>query len=167
MKNNICLIGMPSCGKSTVGVLLAKAARLMFIDTDLLIQQEQGSHLWELIEQKGLGEFVLIEQQVICGLDCEGACISTGGSAVYSKKAMEHLRAMSTIVFIDVPLAEIERRIADIRGRGVVIRQGQTLAELYAERRPLYLKYAHKVLDADGLSVEETLEAILRLINNE
>jgi len=161
-KNNVTLIGMPGCGKSTVGVLLAKALGLQFVDTDLLIQQQYHKLLWQLIDEQGIGAFKRMEAGVILSLDCESACIATGGSAVYSGRAMAHLKAISMIVFIDLPCEEIERRVADIKGRGVVIDRGKTLRELYDERRPLYLNYADIVINAQGMDVEALLMEIIR-----
>ena len=161
-KNNVTLIGMPGCGKSTVGVLLAKALNLQFADTDLLIQQKHRQFLWQLIEEQGTEAFKRMEAGVILSLDCESTCIATGGSAVYSDDAMRHLKRISKVVFIDLPCGEIERRVADIRGRGVVVDRGKTLPELYDERRPLYLRYADITIDAAGLGVEELLEEIIR-----
>jgi len=162
-KNNITLIGMPGCGKSTVGVLLAKALNLQFTDTDLLIQRKYGKFLWQLIDEQGAEAFKRMEAGVILSLDCEGTCIATGGSVVYSGEAMQHLNKISRIVFIDLPCEEIERRVADIRGRGVVIDRGKTLPALCAERRPLYLRYADMVIDARGMGVEELLEEIVKM----
>jgi len=160
-KTNITLIGMPACGKSTVGVLLAKALNMRFTDTDLLIQQKYRKFLWQIIDEEGIGAFKEKEAAVICALRCENTCIATGGSAVYSEEAMRHLKRSSTVVFIDLPCREIERRIADIRGRGVVIDKDSTLRELYDERRPLYLRYADVTVEAQGRGVEELLEEII------
>jgi len=162
-KNNVTLIGMPGCGKSTVGVLLAKALNLQFVDTDLLIQHKYGQFLWQLIEERGIEAFKCMEAEVILSLDCEGACIATGGSVVYSDAAMRHLKQISKIVFIDLPCEEIERRVADIKGRGVVIDKGKTLPELFAERRPLYLRYADITIDAAGMGAEELLMEIVKM----
>ncbi|MCL2299323.1 MAG: shikimate kinase [Firmicutes bacterium] len=160
-KTNVTLIGMPACGKSTVGVLLAKARNLRFTDTDLLIQQEHGRFLWQIIAEEGLEAFKAKEAAVIRALRCENTCIATGGSVVYSDSAMRHLRDISKIVFIDLPCAEIERRVADIRGRGVVIEKGKTLPALFGERRPLYLRYADVTVRAQGKHIEELLEEII------
>ena len=160
--NNLTLIGMPGCGKSTVGVLLAKTLGLQFVDTDLLIQQKHNMLLRRIIEARGIAAFKRMEAGVILALDCEDTCIATGGRAVYSGQAMQHLRSISTIVFIDLPCDEIERRIADIRGRGVVMDRGKTLPELFRERRPLYLRYADIVIDAHGMGVETVLTEIAR-----
>jgi len=161
-KSNITLIGMPGCGKSTVGVLLAKALNMRFTDTDLLIQQKYKKFLWQIIEEEGLGAFKAKEAGVICALRRENTCIATGGSAVYSERAMRHLKQISKVVFIDLPCEEIERRVADIRGRGVVIDKGKTLCELFGERRPLYLRYADVIMDARGRGVEELLMEIIK-----
>ena len=161
MKSNITLIGMPACGKSTVGVLLAKALNMRFTDTDLLIQQKYKKFLWEIIAEEGIEAFKAKEAGVICSLRCGNTCIATGGSAVYSESAMQHLRQISRVVFIDLPCQEIERRIADIRGRGVVIDKGSTLSALFEERRPLYLRYADVTVEAQGRGVEELLMEII------
>ncbi|MDR2687669.1 MAG: shikimate kinase [Oscillospiraceae bacterium] len=162
-KRNVTLIGMPGCGKSTVGVLLAKALGLQFVDTDLLIQQKYKKFLWQLIEEQGIEAFKRMEAGVILSLDCEDTCVATGGSAVYRGDAMRHLKGLSAVVFIDLPCGEIERRVADIKGRGVVIDQGKTLPELYAERRPLYLRYADVAVDARGLGTEALLMEIIKM----
>ena len=162
MKTNITLIGMPGCGKSTMGVLLAKALNMRFTDTDLLIQQKYTRFLWQIIEEEGIEAFKAKEAGVICALRCENTCIATGGSVVYSGRAMQHLKEISRVVFIDLPCHEIERRIADIRGRGVVIDQGKTLAELFDERRSLYLRYADVTVQARGKGVEELLMEIIK-----
>ena len=161
-KKNITLIGMPGCGKSTVGVLLAKALGLQFVDTDLLIQQKYKKLLWQIIAQEGPAVFKAKEAGVILSLGCERTCVATGGSVVYCDDAMLHLKQISRLVFIDLPCDEIERRIADIKGRGVVIDKGKTLRELYDERRPLYLRYADIVIDAQGMGVEALLAAIMQ-----
>ncbi len=164
-KTNISIIGMPACGKSTLGVLLAKTLNMMFIDTDLIIQQKNGKLLSQIIESSGIDEFKRKESDVICSLACENTCIATGGSAVYSEKAMNHLKQCSTIIFLDVSCAEVEKRIADIKSRGVVIEDGKTLFELFNERRPLYLQYADIIIKADNLSVEDLLVQIVSQIH--
>ncbi|MCL1855967.1 MAG: shikimate kinase, partial [Clostridia bacterium] len=161
-KTNITLIGMPACGKSTVGVLLAKALNMRFTDTDLLIQQKYNKFLWQIIDEEGIEAFKEKEAGVISSLRCENTCIATGGSAVYSDRAMRHLKQISTVVFIDLPCHEIERRVADIRGRGVVIDKGKTLPELFDERRPLYLRYADATVEAQGRGVEELLMEVIK-----
>lgn len=164
-KSNITLIGMAGCGKSTVGVLLAKAKNLMFVDTDLIIQQKYGKYLWEILEEEGIEEFLHREADAICWLACEKTCIATGGSAVYSEKAMAHLKQISTVVFLDVAFEEIERRIADIKTRGVVMEAGRTLRDLYDERLPLYQAFADITVNATGRTAEEVVEAIVAAVS--
>jgi len=157
---NISLIGMPACGKSTVGVLLAKTLNMAFTDTDLLIQQAYGKFLWQILEDDGNDGFNQKEEAVIAALLCKNTCIATGGSAVYSEKAMAHLKSISKIIFIDVPIEEIIERTGDIKSRGVVIEKGKTLEELYAERLPLYKKYAGFTVKAGGKSAEKVVYEI-------
>ena len=158
--NNISLIGMPACGKSTVGVLLAKTLNMAFTDTDLLIQQACGKFLWQILEDDGNDGFNRKEEAVIGALRCENTCIATGGSAVYSEKAMNHLKSISRIIFLHVPVEEIIARTGDIKSRGVVIEKGKTLEELYDERLPLYKKYAGITVNAGGKSLEKVVYEI-------
>ena len=162
---NIILIGMPSSGKSTAGVLLAKTLGYGFIDTDLLIQNDQKALLCDIIARKGAEEFLRIEERVNASLWAERCVVATGGSAVYGEKAMRHFREMGTVVYLRLGLAEIEHRLHNIVLRGVVMRTpGESVAELYAERVPLYEKYAHVTVDCAGLSLEETAAAIVRAL---
>ena len=162
---NIILIGMPSSGKSTAGVLLAKTLGYGFIDTDLLIQNDQKALLCDIIARKGAEEFLRIEERGNASLWAERCVVATGGSAVYGEKAMRHFREMGTVVYLRLGLAEIERRLHNIVLRGVVMRTpGESVAELYAERVPLYEKYAHVTVDCAGLTLEETVAAIVRAL---
>ena len=165
MTDNISLIGMPASGKSTIGVLLAKALNMMFVDTDLIIQQKYKKFLWEMLDSDGIDEFKRRESEVISSLRCENTCIATGGSAVYSEKAMDHLKQISTVIFIDLPCVEIEKRIADIKSRGVVIEESKTLSELFHERRPLYQKYTDITIKAENTGVEELIVQIITAVN--
>lgn len=139
---NIILIGMPGSGKSTVGVQLAKSLGLDFIDTDILIQTQEGRQLQDI--QDNDGHIVLrdIEEQVILDLQADNVLISTGGSAVYSDKAMQHLKRMGTVIFLDVSVEELERRISGQGPRGIACSEGQTFNDIYQERMPLYRRYA-------------------------
>ena len=128
---NIVLIGMPACGKSSVGVILAKTAAMAFVDTDLLIQQEEGKKLQYIIDSQGMDDFLKIEERVLASVDVENSVISTGGSAVYSEKAMNHLKEKGIIVYLKLPLAEIDRRLKNIKTRGIAMKPGETLADLY------------------------------------
>ena len=165
---NIVLTGMPGCGKSTIGVVLAKTLGMTFIDTDLMIQQYTGRLLQEIIDQKGMEEFLRIEEEVLSQVEATDAVIATGGSAVYSEKGMEHLRSTGEIVYIRLPLEEIEKRLNNIRTRGIAMKPGEGLAELYQSRVPLYEKYADLILDTTDLTLEESVEAFvdkIRLLN--
>ena len=157
---NIVLIGMPGCGKSTVGVLLAKAIGYDFIDCDLLIQKKCGMKLQDIINTRGIAAFLAEEEAVLSALEADGCVIATGGSAVYSEAGMTHLKRNAVTVYLSLPLAEIGRRLTNIKTRGVAMSAGTTVADLYAQRCPLYEKYADITLNADGLSIEETVESI-------
>ena len=148
---NIILIGMPGCGKSTVGVILAKVLGLQFCDTDLVIQQREGRRLQEIIDAEGNDAFLRCERDALVTLDVEDSVVATGGSAVYSAEAMAHLRAIGTVVYLRVSAEEIERRLADFAARGVAIKDGQTVRDLYDERIPLYEKYADITVSAEGV----------------
>lgn len=167
MKKNIVLIGMPGAGKSTIGVILAKVLGKDFIDADLVIQKQEGRLLKEIIREEGPDGFLEIEDRVNAGLNPKAAVIATGGSVVYGQKAMEHLREIGTVIYLRLSYKAVNARLRDIRGRGVVLRDGQTLKELYEERVELYEKYAHVTVDEDGLSVEETLERTLRALEKD
>ena len=158
--NNITLIGMPGSGKSTVGVLLAKALGFQFVDVDLLIQQREGALLQELLDNRGVEPFLDAEEAAICSLACTGAVIAPGGSAVCRAGAIGHLRALGRVVYLHVPLSELERRIHNITTRGIAMAPGQTLADVYAAREPLYRRYAD--LTVEGRGLEETVAAVLQ-----
>ena len=163
-KDNITLIGMPGAGKSTLGIVLAKRRGLRFVDTDLLIQEGTGCVLCDYIERNGLDAFMAYENRVIAGLECTGHVISTGGSACYGKEAMEHLSAISTVVFIDISFKEIMRRLGDLTNRGVVIKDGLTIEDVYDERLPLYRAHADLTLSTGSMGTREAVEALDRLL---
>lgn len=160
MKNNIVLIGMPGVGKSTVGVVLAKKMGYRFIDSDLLIQEEENALLHQIIEEKGIDGFNKIEEKVNAAIQVENAIIATGGSVVYGQKAMEHLKQIGTVIYLELPLEELKERLGDLHQRGVSMRVGQTLDKLYQERRPLYEKYADMVINCDKKQIREIVEEI-------
>ncbi|MDD5948249.1 MAG: shikimate kinase [Lachnospiraceae bacterium] len=164
--NNVTLIGMPGCGKSTIGVVLAKVLGYRFVDTDLLIQERESMLLHEIIREKGTEAFARIEEEVNAHVQGNKMVIATGGSVVYGQKAMEHLRSISTVVYIRLPLAELEHRLGNIRRRGVLLREGQTLTDLYEERCPLYEKYAHIAVDAMGMNVEQLMDEIVKRLDS-
>ena len=161
--NNITLIGMPGSGKSTVGVLLAKSLGFQFVDVDLLIQQREGALLQELLDNRGVEPFLDAEEAAVRSLACTGAVIAPGGSAVCRAGAIGHLRALGRVVYLHVPLSELERRIHNITTRGIAMAPGQTLADVYAAREPLYRRYADLTVDVgEGRGLEETVAAVLQ-----
>ena len=157
---NIILIGMPGAGKSTVGVLLAKRLGYQFIDTDLLLQTRQQCRLQEIIVRVGLNEFKKLEADLLCNLEATHSVIATGGSAVYSDRAMVRLKKLGQLVFIDIPLEELLERVNDMDTRGLVIGPDETYEHLYEERQPLYRKYAEVTISGGGLRVEAVAAAI-------
>lgn len=159
-KNNIILIGMPGAGKSTVGVLLAKALKMPFIDTDLLIQQQENCYLQELIDEHGIGDFMKIEENIILGLDVENHIIATGGSVVYSEAAVKHLKSSGVTVFLNTRLYQLEHRLKNVHTRGIAMKTGQTLAMLYNERMPLYKIYANFEIDCSKKHIETIVAEI-------
>lgn len=163
-KKNVVLIGMPGAGKSTIGVILAKVLGKDFIDADLVIQKKEGRLLREIIEQEGPDGFLAVEERVNAGICPDAAVIATGGSVVYGQRAMEHLGRIGAIVYLKLSYPAVESRLRDIRGRGVVLRDGQTLLDLYRERAVLYERYADVTVEEDGLGVEETLEKTLQAL---
>jgi shikimate kinase len=163
-RNNVILIGMPGAGKSTVGVVLAKRLGLSFIDTDILLQARQGRRLQEIIDTDGLLAFRRLEEDLLLGLETDGAVIATGGSAIYSETAMAALKRRGTAVFLDLPLAELTRRVRDMDTRGMVIDPGQSFTDLYRQRLPLYHRHADLTVDGRGKSVEELATEIVGLL---
>ena len=134
MKNNVTLIGMPSAGKSTVGVLLAKRLGYSFIDVDLLIQEQEGKRLREIIEEQGLDGFLDVENRVNAGVEAEQAVIAPGGSVIYGKEAMEHLKSIGLVVYLKITYDELVKRVGDVKDRGVALKDGMTLLDLDHER---------------------------------
>lgn len=162
-KNNIVLIGMPGVGKSTIGVVLAKMLGYQFVDADLVIQEKEGKLLCEIIDEVGTEGFIEVENRINSQIEAEHAIIATGGSVVYGTEAMMHLKEIGTILYLRLPYEELNQRLCDIKGRGVVLKDGQTLRDLYEERVPLYEKYADITVDEYQLNVEQTIEKILEL----
>ena len=163
---NIVLIGMPGAGKSTIGVLLAKALLFAFTDTDLIIQSRYGMSLSEIIDKDGTEAFLQIENDVIASCEFFNCVVATGGSAVYGKEAMESLKENGTVVYLNLPVNELQKRLSNIRTRGVAMKKGETIAELYEQRKPLYEKYADITVDCFGLTAEECVEKIISLIQS-
>lgn len=162
--DNIILIGMPGCGKSTVGVVLAKMLGYNFIDSDLLMQAHEGKLLCNIIKVEGREVFNKIENDVNASIDTNHTVIATGGSVIYGKKAMEHLKSIGKVVYIKLPAYEIAGRLGDISDRGISMGDGQTVYDLYTERAPLYERYADIIFYAGGYSIREAAEYIMCLI---
>lgn len=160
-KDNITLIGMPGVGKSTLGVVLAKVLGYQFLDADLLIQKEEKRRLWQIIEQEGIEGFKAIENRVNASIETENTVIATGGSVVYCEEAMEHLKSIGKVVYLELSLHSLSKRLGNLKGRGVLLREGQTLKDLYEERVPLYEKYADIVVSEEGKDLEASLQALL------
>lgn len=161
---NIILVGMPSCGKSTVGVVLAKTMNKGFVDTDILIQQAEAKTLQEIINEKGNDYFHQVEERELLGFEGENYVVATGGSAIYFDRAMEKFKEKGLIVYLQVSLETVLERLSNIKTRGVTLEKGQTLADLYAQRVPLYEKHADIVISGDSLTVEEVVEKIIAAI---
>ncbi len=159
--NNIILIGMPGVGKSTLGVVLAKELGFEFVDADLLIQKREKRLLKEIIAQDGVDGFLAIENHVNASIEAENTVIATGGSVIYGAEAMEHLKAIGTVVYLKLDYNTLDSRLGSLKGRGVVLKDGQNLLSLYNERVPLYEKYADVKVDEAGLDLEATLTAVL------
>ena len=158
---NIIFIGMPASGKSTIGVVVAKHLGYDFIDSDLLIQKQEKRLLKDIIADVGNEGFLAIENQVNCDIKAERAVISPGGSIVYCQEAMEHFKEIGTIIYLKVSFETINERISSAKNRGVVLKEGQTLKDLYDERTCLFEKYADCTISEDGLSLEETIDKVL------
>lgn len=159
-KDNIVLIGMPGAGKSTVGVVLAKKLGYAFVDSDLVLQEREGRLLHEIIEERGAERFWEAEEAANLSIDVRRAVIATGGSAVYGGRAMERFRSIGTVVYLRLSCEAIADRLGDLSERGVTLRDGQSLAELYAERVPLYERYADCTVDCGQLSIRGIVEQI-------
>lgn len=160
--SNVILIGMPGCGKSTCGVLAAKYLLKNFYDTDLLLQNREGMRLQEIINTKGCDYFETAEEQAILSLDIFGTVIATGGSVVYSEKAMRHLRQLGRVIYLKISYETMCARIDNLSVRGVVLKNGSTLRDMYDERSALYARWADDVIVCDGNTTSQTADAIVR-----
>lgn len=163
---NIILIGMPGCGKSTVGVVLAKRLGFRFVDTDLIIQEQSGRLLQEIIDSFGSEALLQLEEDVLSGWVGDNTVVATGGSAVYSDKGMAHLRKDGAAVYIKLGLEQVEKRLSNLPTRGVAGAEDHSLAELYNERTPLYERYADIVVDADSQTIEQTIDAVYNSVKS-
>lgn len=158
---NIVLIGMPTCGKSTVGVLLAKTLGIGFYDTDLCIQQREHRLLQQILDERGITYFLDAERDAILSLECENAVVATGGSAVFRDEAMQKLKRDGTVVFLDISPRTVKTRLKNITTRGVAAPKNQSIDDIFRERQPLYQKYADITLQTDDCTCEETVEKIV------
>ena len=165
--NNITLIGMPGVGKSTIGVVLAKILGYQFLDSDLLIQQQEERRLSRIIEEEGIEGFKKIENRVNASIEVQDTVIATGGSVVYCEEAMQHLKSVGKVVYLKLSYKSIKKRLGNLKGRGVVLKEGQTLLDLYEERIPLYEKYADIVVNEEGRSLEEGIRAVLEALGKD
>ncbi len=165
--NNITLIGMPGVGKSTLGVVLAKILGFQFLDSDLLIQKQEGRRLSRIIEEEGIEGFKKIENRVNASIEVQDTVIATGGSVVYCEEAMQHLKSVGKVVYLKLSYKSLKKRLGNLKGRGVVLKEGQTLFDLYEERIPLYEKYADIVVDEEGRSLEEGIQAVLEALGKD
>ncbi|GAB6931123.1 shikimate kinase [Paenibacillus sp. JCM 10914] len=152
---NIVLIGMSGAGKSTLGVKLATALGMDFVDTDIIIQQHEGRTLQEVMDQEGMEYFMRIEEELVSGVQLSHCVIATGGSVIYSEKAMVNLKQIGFIMYLHVPYEEIEKRITNLTTRGIVYRRGNNLREIYEERVPLYMKYSDITINCDNKDTEQ------------
>ena len=162
--NNIILIGMPGAGKSTVGVILAKTRGMNFIDTDIEIQKKSKRLLQEIIDTDGPDAFKTIEEKTILSLHAHHAVIATGGSVVFSERAMEHLTQDGIVVYLMISFDEMEKRLRNITTRGIVLSRGETLYEMYNERVPLYEKYAGLTIDCEKDDFENIVKKIIAVL---
>ena len=162
--DNIILVGMPGCGKSTIGVILAKSLAYDFMDSDLLIQNRAGKKLHEIIRDDGITAFMELEDTVNAEIDTDKTVIATGGSVVYCQHAMEHFKEIGQVVYLKAEKDELTRRISNFKTRGIVIPEGKSFSELYDERVPLYEKYADITISSDIGTAEEVVERICQLI---
>lgn len=158
---NVVLIGMPGCGKSTCGVLAAKALCKDFVDTDIIIQQNEKMPLQAIIDRKGNDYFAQAEEAAICGLKIENSVIATGGSVVYSRKSMEHLKENAVIIYLRISYDTMLKRITDMNSRGILLRKGETIEAMYNERESLYKKYADRIVDCNDKDIETTVSRII------
>lgn len=160
---NIVLIGMPGCGKSTIGVLLAKSMLCEFVDTDLIIQNTYHKSLCQIIADDGLAGFKEKENEILKRLECDNSVIATGGSAVYCEDGMANLKKNGRVIYLKLTPEAIKKRINNITTRGIAMEEGCTIEDLYLERAPLYEKYADFTLECQGLTAEECVTKIAEL----
>lgn len=165
-RRSVILIGMPGAGKSTLGILLAKELGLGFLDTDVAIQVREQRSLQDILESEGYLTLRSVEESVLLETDCHGQVVATGGSAVYSEKGMAYLKSCGPVVYLDVPLSELRRRIHNYETRGIARRPDQSFESLFEERRALYLKYADITVTCDQLAPGEVIGQVVTALEN-
>lgn len=163
--NNIILIGMPGSGKSTTGVVLAKTVGYSFVDTDLLISKKSHKKLQQIIDKDGLESFLKSEEEIGSTLKADKCVIATGGSMVLSEMAMKNLKSLGTVVFLDVSLNELKRRIKNIKTRGIAFKEGETLDDIFMQRTPLYKQYADVVIRCSARGIEKSIDKLVEKLN--
>ena len=161
---NIILVGMPGCGKSTLGVILAKKINYGYIDSDSVIVALQGKLLPDLIEELGNEAFLDLEARVISSITAQRCVISTGGSAIYREDVIKKMKENGVVIYLKISFEEVEKRLGDLKERGVVLKKGFSLRDLYEERDPLYEKSADIVVELDGNSIEKNAEKLIRAV---
>ena len=165
-RKNIVFVGMPASGKSTVGVIVAKVMGMNFIDSDIVIQQRENAKLNELIEEYGIDDFLKLEEQALLSINVDNTVIATGGSAIYSDAGMKHLSNNATIIYLKVSLDNLKDRLTDLKARGVVIRPGESIEQMYATRSVLYEKYADIIVEEKGTSIEDTVCLVMEQLRS-
>ena len=165
-RKNIVFVGMPASGKSTVGVIVAKVMGMNFIDSDIVIQQRENTKLNELIEEHGIDDFLKREEQALLSINVDNTVIATGGSAIYSDAGMKHLSNNATIIYLKVSLDNLKDRLTDLKARGVVIRPGESIEQMYATRSVLYEKYADIIVEEKGTSIEDTVCLVMEQLRS-
>ena len=163
-KDNVVLIGMPTSGKSTMGVILAKILGYRFLDADIVIQEKEGKKLSQIIEEEGVDGFIEIENRINAGIETEKTVIATGGSVVYGKEAMDHYKNIGKVVYLKVDMDTLTKRLHNAKQRGVVMREGQSLVSLYNERSALYEKYADITIEEKDFTMEEVIDITLEAL---
>ncbi|REK75259.1 shikimate kinase [Paenibacillus paeoniae] len=163
---NIVLIGMSGAGKSTLGLLLAQALKMDFVDTDLVIEQQEDRLLQDIMDQDGIDHFMAVEEAVLSKLQLNNCMISTGGSAIYSEQAMKALKQNGLVLYLHVSFEEISRRLTNIATRGIVMKNALSLKDVYEERLPLYIKYSDHKIDCSNRDVEQCVREILQVVES-
>lgn len=161
---NVTLIGMPAAGKSTVGVLLAKRLGYAFVDVDLVIQEQENRLLKEIIADEGMDGFMAVENRVNASLDVQKSVIAPGGSVIYGEEAMEHLKSIGLVVYLKISFDELLKRLGDVVDRGVVLKEGMTLQDLYEERISYFEKYADITVDEEGKNLGQVVDELRGLL---